>query len=202
MAEALGIASGAAGLLSLAIEVTKLSYTYIASVRGAPKSLTSYIAELTTLTSVLLQLEDLIQAKRFNSQNSQALSKALHDCQREIEHLRAKLEKKLSYGRIKAKVAALAWPLSESELLDKVNMLHRYNGIFSSALQADNLYVARLGSGYWLITCQEQWQSRRTKSYETLGRVSHSYKCFYVSSGEAAITCTYRYRSKRNNCLV
>ncbi|QGI68738.1 hypothetical protein CEK27_012709 [Fusarium fujikuroi] len=142
MAEALGIASGAAGLLSLAIEVTKLSYTYIASVRGAPKSLTSYIAELTTLTSVLLQLEDLIQAKGFNSQNIQALSKALHDCQREIEHLRAKLEKKLSYGRIKAKVAALAWPLSESELLDKVNMLHRYNSIFSSALQADNLTVA------------------------------------------------------------
>ncbi|KAI1038626.1 hypothetical protein LB505_007594 [Fusarium chuoi] len=69
MAEALGIASGAAGLLSLAIEVTKLSYTYIASVRGAPKSLTSYIAELTTLTSVLLQLEDLIRVNRFNSQN-------------------------------------------------------------------------------------------------------------------------------------
>ncbi|KAF5706589.1 ankyrin repeat domain-containing protein [Fusarium mundagurra] len=142
MAEVLGIASGAAGLLSLAIEVTKLSYTYIASVRGAPKSLTAYIGELATLTSVLLQLEDLIQAKRFNGQNSQTLSKALHDCQQEIEHLRAKLEKKVSYGRIKAKVAALAWPLSESELLDKVNMLHRYNGIFSSALQADSLTVA------------------------------------------------------------
>ncbi|KAF5536938.1 ankyrin repeat domain-containing protein [Fusarium phyllophilum] len=91
MAEVLGIASGAAGLLSLAIEVTKFSYTCIASVR---------------------------------------------------EHLRAKLEKKVSYGRIKARVAALAWPLSESELLDKVNMLHRYNGIFSSALQADSLTVA------------------------------------------------------------
>ncbi|EWG52246.1 hypothetical protein FVEG_11036 [Fusarium verticillioides 7600] len=142
MAEALGIASGAAGLLSLAIEVTKLSYTYIASVRGAPKSLTSYIAELTTLTSVMLQLEDLIRTKRFNGQNSQTLSKALHDCQLEVESLRAKLQKKLSYGRIKAKVAALAWPLSESELLDKVNMLHRYNGIFSSALQADNLTMA------------------------------------------------------------
>ncbi|KAF5685656.1 ankyrin protein [Fusarium denticulatum] len=142
MAEVLGIVSGAAGLLSLAIEVTKLSYTYIASVRGAPKSLTSYIGELATLTSVLLQLEDLIQAKGLNGQNSQTLSKALHECQLEVEHLREKLEKKLSYGRIKAKVAALAWPLSESELLEKVNMLHRYNGIFSSALQADSLTVA------------------------------------------------------------
>ncbi|KAI7763013.1 hypothetical protein LZL87_011156 [Fusarium oxysporum] len=142
MAEALGIASGAAGLLSLAIEVTKLSYTYIASVRGAPKSLTSYIGELATLTSVLLQLDDLIQAKRLNSQNSQILSKALSDCKQEVEHLRAKLERKVSYGGIKAKVAALAWPLSESELQDKVNMLHRYNGIFSSALQADSLTVA------------------------------------------------------------
>ncbi|EXL96341.1 hypothetical protein NOF04DRAFT_9631 [Fusarium oxysporum II5] len=142
MAEALGIASGAAGLLSLAIEVTKLSYTYIASVRGAPKSLTSYIGELATLTSVLLQLDDLIQARRVNSQNSQILSKALNDCKQEVEHLKAKLERKVSYGRIKAKVAALAWPLSESELQDKVNMLHRYNGIFSSALQADSLTVA------------------------------------------------------------
>ncbi|KAF4443722.1 Ankyrin repeat domain-containing 50 [Fusarium acutatum] len=142
MAEVLGIASGAAGLLSLAIEVTKLSYTYIASVRGAPKSLTSYIGELATLTSVLSQLQGLIQAKNFNGQNGQTLSKALHDCQLEVEHLRVKLEKKLSYGRIKAKVAALAWPLSESELLEKVNMLHRYNGIFSSALQADSLTMA------------------------------------------------------------
>ncbi|KAH7215263.1 ankyrin repeat-containing domain protein [Fusarium oxysporum] len=142
MAEALGIASGAAGLLSLAIEVTKLSYTYIASVRGAPKSLTSYIGELATLTSVLLQLDDLIQARKVNGQNNQVLSKALKDCKQEVEHLKAKLERKVSYGRIKAKVAALAWPLSESELQDKVNMLHRYNGIFSSALQADSLTVA------------------------------------------------------------
>ncbi|KAL7764866.1 hypothetical protein ACKLNR_006011 [Fusarium oxysporum f. sp. zingiberi] len=142
MAEVLGIVSGAAGLLSLAIEVTKLSYTYIASVRGAPKSLTSYIGELATLTSVLLQLDDLIQARKVNSQNSQILSKALNDCKQEVEHLKAKLERKVSYGRIKAKVAALAWPLSESELQDKVNMLHRYNGIFSSALQADSLTVA------------------------------------------------------------
>ncbi|SPJ73995.1 related to ankyrin [Fusarium torulosum] len=142
MAEVLGIVSGAAGLLSLAIEVTKLSYTYIASVRGAPKSLTSYIGELATLTSVLLQLDDLIQSKKINSQNSQVLNKALNDCKQEVEHLRAKLERKVSYGRIKAKVAALAWPLSESELQDKVNMLHRYNGIFSSALQADSLTIA------------------------------------------------------------
>jgi hypothetical protein len=139
MAEALGIASGAAGLLSLAIEVTKLSYTYIASVQGAPKSLTSYIGELATLTSILLQLDDVIQSKKINSQNSQILNKALNNCRQEVEHLRAKLERKVSYGGIKAKVAVLAWPLSESELQDKVNMLHRYNGIFSSALQADTL---------------------------------------------------------------
>jgi hypothetical protein len=139
MAEALGIASGVAGLLSLAIEMTKLSYTYIASVRGAPKSLTAYIRELATLTSVLLQLENLIQARRLNGQNSQILSKALNDCKQEVEHLRAKLERKLSHGRFMANVAALVWPLSQSELLDKVNMLHRYNGLFSSALQADNL---------------------------------------------------------------
>ncbi|KAI6762433.1 hypothetical protein HG530_008413 [Fusarium avenaceum] len=142
MAEALGIASGAAGLLSLAIEVTKLSYTYIASVRGTPKSLTSYIGELATLTSVLLQLDDLIQSEKINSQNSQILNKALNDCKQEVETLRTKLERKVSYGGIKARVAALAWPLSESELLDKVNMLHRYNGIFSSALQADTLTIA------------------------------------------------------------
>ncbi|KAG5655370.1 hypothetical protein KAF25_006873 [Fusarium avenaceum] len=142
MAEALGITSGAAGLLSLAIEVTKLSYTYIASVRGAPKSLTSYIGELATLTSVLLQLDDVIQSKKINSQNIQILNKALNDCKQEVESLRTKLERKVSYGGIKARVAALAWPLSESELLDKVNMLHRYNGIFSSALQADTLTIA------------------------------------------------------------
>ncbi|KAM0338385.1 hypothetical protein ACHAPU_011340 [Fusarium lateritium] len=142
MAEALGIASGAAGLLSLAIEVTKLSYTYIASVRGAPKSLTSYIGELATLTSVLLQLDDLVESKSIISQNSQILNKALNDCKQEVEQLRTKLERKVSCGGIKAKVAALAWPLSESELQDKVNMLHRYNGIFSSALHADTLTIA------------------------------------------------------------
>ncbi|KAM0264342.1 hypothetical protein ACHAPA_008267, partial [Fusarium lateritium] len=131
MAEALGIASGAAGLLSLAIEVTKLSYSYIDSVRGSPKALISYTHELTTLSSVLLQLEDAVKSKNSSShlsgRNGDVLINALSECKLEVESIQLKLEQRASRVGFKSKMTALAWPFSETELHDKVTMLHRYN---------------------------------------------------------------------------
>ena len=64
---------------------------------------------------------------------------AMKECKQELEQLKKTLEKKAARSGIRGKLETLAWYFSEPEVKEKVEMLHRYNGIFSSALVADNL---------------------------------------------------------------
>jgi hypothetical protein len=60
MAEALGIASGIAGLLSLTIETYRISAKYISGVRNASKVVNDLLRELNALKKVLVDLDGLI----------------------------------------------------------------------------------------------------------------------------------------------
>lgn len=56
IADPLSVADFVAGLVSLAIQLSQLSFQYVSSVTGSSKGWSSYIQELSTLTSVLLKL--------------------------------------------------------------------------------------------------------------------------------------------------
>ncbi|KAF4339609.1 ankyrin repeat domain protein [Fusarium beomiforme] len=146
MADPLSIASGAAGLFSLSLEVTKLSRTYISNVRGAPHAMSSYLLELRTLSDLLLRIMSALQTDQIDNQrldpNTNALDAALAECRREVEIMEKKLQKKTSLTGIRARISRLAYPFSEPELQMKVNMLNRYNSMFSSALETINLSLA------------------------------------------------------------
>jgi hypothetical protein len=60
MAEALGLAAGIAGLLSLTIETYRISAKYISGVRNASKLVTDLLRELDALKKVLVDLDGLI----------------------------------------------------------------------------------------------------------------------------------------------
>lgn len=59
MVEALGIASGIAGLVSLTIEIFGISYKYIHGVRDASSSAHRFLGELENLKVVLFQIEKM-----------------------------------------------------------------------------------------------------------------------------------------------
>ena len=63
MVEVLAAVSGIAGLLSLTIEVCKISKVYIDGVHGASRSIVSIVAELKGLKQVLWELDELYAAE-------------------------------------------------------------------------------------------------------------------------------------------
>lgn len=62
MADPFSIVSGVAGLLSLAMEITKLSYGFISDIRSAHATQKRYLREVSALTDVLLRSEEAAQA--------------------------------------------------------------------------------------------------------------------------------------------
>ena len=58
MAEIIGVVSGIAGLISLAMETTRLSYGYISDIRSAHSTQKQYLREMSALTEVLLRSEE------------------------------------------------------------------------------------------------------------------------------------------------
>ena len=59
MAEVLGTASGVAGLLSLTIEMIKITSTYINSVQGASPTMRRLLSELESMEDVLVKIDQL-----------------------------------------------------------------------------------------------------------------------------------------------
>jgi hypothetical protein len=141
MSDPLSVSASVAGLVSLAIGLSQVSYGYITAVKGSSKTWSSYIRELSALTLILIQaqqatevegVEHLLVARTPDIPNA-----IINECRVELELLKQKLSK----TGIKKAVESLKWPFTESETQKTVETLHRFNSIFSSALSADNLYV-------------------------------------------------------------
>src|SRR6266487_4869065 len=60
--EGLAIASGVAGLLSLTIEVCRISAKYINGIRGATEAVQALLRELKALKKALMNLDELVES--------------------------------------------------------------------------------------------------------------------------------------------
>jgi hypothetical protein len=94
-----GVAS-VAGLVSLAIQLSQTSFQYISSVKGSSKAWSSYIQELSTLTSVLLKLQQACD--RAGAQDLSPIlpapglsSHSIQECHNELNSLKSTLSEKL-----------------------------------------------------------------------------------------------------------
>lgn len=67
MAEIIAAASGIAGLLTLAIEVSKISKIYVDGVFGASQAVASILSELKGLKQILFELDELYTGVDYGS---------------------------------------------------------------------------------------------------------------------------------------
>lgn len=144
MADPLSGAAGVAGLVSLAIQLSQLSFQYISSIKGSSQAWSSYIQELSTLTSALLKLQQACNGAgaqdSFHVLPAPGLSShSIQECCNELESLKSTLSEKLQKRGLRGKLEMLSWPFSESDTQVKVLMLHRFSSLFESSLVADNL---------------------------------------------------------------
>ena len=91
--EAFAIASNAAGLLSLGIEVCKGLLTYYRSYRNAESDIVGMYSSIETLTKTLILLESVVQNDIFDRQIVENVEKSILSTQNGIRSLGKKLDK-------------------------------------------------------------------------------------------------------------
>ena len=144
MADPLSTVGSIAGLVSLAIQLSQLSFKYVSSIKGSSKAWSSYIQELSTLTSVLLKLQQACeragaQDLSFGLPAPGPSSDSILECHKELESLKTTLSDKLKKRGLRGKLEMLSWPFSEPDTQAKILLLHRFSSLFESSIVADNL---------------------------------------------------------------
>jgi hypothetical protein len=144
MAEALGIASAIASLVTIVGQIAKLSYGFLNDVRNASKLQKAYLQEVSALTDILLRFDQIFEvADSYNYLTIRPSSisvNILNNCQDDLKSLKEKLERRSKGdGRMERLKWAFAWPFEEKGIKTHINILHKYRDIFSDALTADAL---------------------------------------------------------------
>lgn len=140
MAEVLAIASGIAGLLSLTIEVSRISSTYVKGVKSASESAKGLLQELKVLKQVLFELDNLVAVDDediFPVGPSRLRVQDFEECRKLLEKLRGDLLERLTGNSISVKLKALSWPFSEGRTQQMMANLHQHLAIFQNALNID-----------------------------------------------------------------
>ena len=132
MAEAIGFAAGVAGLISLTIQLTQLSHTYISDARNAPRAQKSYLQEVIALTDILSRLKNALQ----ESESSEVVASHIPEHSDDLIALCAK-KLSLQQTKLQQNKHRLIWPFYEREAKKATEELHRFRSIFSDCLTAN-----------------------------------------------------------------
>ncbi|KAF4901505.1 Ankyrin repeat and SOCS box protein 13 [Colletotrichum fructicola] len=137
MAEVVGLVSGIASLVTMAMQITKLSYSYIADIRSAHSTQKQYLREVSALTEVLLRSEEVsqnLEKENIGLSRPSDLSKSVvAECAQKLDNLCVELRKPSP---------SIFWPIQEKNLKKHIEDLHRFRSIFADFLSAQALTVA------------------------------------------------------------
>ncbi|KAJ5448697.1 hypothetical protein N7445_003518 [Penicillium cf. griseofulvum] len=136
MAELVGLLVSIGGLVQLAGQITKLSYSYVSDIKSAPKTQKLYLQEVSALTDVLFRVEKAIRETETTGLElplcpSSLNEEALQECRRQLSVLHLDLDKRLR---------RLVWPFQEKEVKKYIDLLHRYRSLFADFLSINLMF--------------------------------------------------------------
>ena len=151
MAEAIGLAASVVGILTLACQVTALSYKYLNNVKNASKDVEDLRLKLTSLSGILAAIhrcevvnEVTLSNGRDTGQNPlTVIETSLQQCTGVMEEMKLKLENKSINKYESAKAAlgvieSLKWPLKEKEMKDYTKKPQGFKSTFTLAISVEN----------------------------------------------------------------
>lgn len=131
------------GIIQLASKVTTLGYGYIGSVKRASEDVEKLMAEILSLSNVLVALKEFMDHQISSGSESKALQTldgALRGCTLELERLELNLKSLTGMRkRLRRMVGSLQWPFKESETLQIMTHIERHKNIFILALSTDHM---------------------------------------------------------------
>lgn len=144
MAEAIGVASGIAGLLSLTITIISISYQYVSNAHSASKSISAYLQELASLKTLLIKLDEMAHSldtmETFKERSPALLSMtSIGQCQMVLDQLHSTLRKQSTGNLLLSRLNRLTWPFAEVETRRLIETIHRHRSTFETILSANGL---------------------------------------------------------------
>ncbi|KAI5812827.1 hypothetical protein BZA77DRAFT_346729 [Pyronema omphalodes] len=170
----LSLSASAAGLLSLAIEVTKILTGYISAVKSAPQDASELNTEMLALCHILEKLVEILRSDddigidseaSFNDQS--VLRSVISVCQEHITTVYKRIAKLRSTDKISRLVERMVWPLKKDECQQSVRVVHRYVQTLQVLLVASNRSLMSQHSAVVVSKLEEQ-HKRTTDSIEMM----------------------------------
>ena len=159
MAEPFTIATGIAGLLSLAGPILAEGYAYLASVRDSPNALKQLLSEISRLDAVLGQIDELaresttipVQSQKSRQRVSEVITpdtiRTASDLLKSVQSS-IKLCERIPGQSAKNIGRAFFWPFKEREVKESLDRFRRLITTFQLALSIESKWVF-----YWISVC-------------------------------------------------
>jgi hypothetical protein len=133
------LATGIAGLLSLAIQASQMTQQYCTSAKHATKAALEMVNELKVLESNLSHLRAFLESESGFSKSfeyTSVLYTSTNACRIKIEKLCSRLNTVQ-----RSRFGALVWPFSEEEYRSAIQDIRGFAQTFQFALTTDGWYV-------------------------------------------------------------
>lgn len=147
----LSFSSGIAGLLSLTIEITKLTYEYVSGVKDAPKSAQNLLTETTAIENILRDLRnkvllnpDVSAMFKSAAMDQSARVKLLQQCEADLSSLLKELQRNSGLTSKLSSLQRLKWPFKEGEMQDKLTRLRWFQSQLATLASHDTLMTSTL----------------------------------------------------------
>lgn len=130
----LDVASGVAGLIALALQVSHSLTEYITAVKDKSKNVQELLEELNLLGEALSLLNDFIFEEELKGRlldDASLFARAVRDCKRRIERIGKSLTP--PEGKLGRAWDRFIWPFEQKEIIKLVQNLRRFTSIFHFA---------------------------------------------------------------------
>ncbi|KAI5814530.1 hypothetical protein BZA77DRAFT_345631 [Pyronema omphalodes] len=154
-----GFAASVAGLVSLAIEVTKILNAYVHDVKDAPQEASELNTKVTVLSHVLRKLVDTLQSDDMQAvtiDEHSFLSSVVSSCEHHVKFVYKNIAKLRDTSKVKALMGRVSWPFQKEECLRSIETLHRYTQTVEHLLAISNRALMTQGFDAVLEMLKEQ----------------------------------------------
>lgn len=137
------MASGIAGLITLALQVGTVIAEYSIAVKEGPKNIQELKQELLLLGEVLSQLQDFLYSEKLRGRSfdsNSVLQSAIASCKVRIERIGDKL-RRTDGGRASRIVEKLKWPFETKEVDKEVTNMRSYTQAFQFSLTIEGWWA-------------------------------------------------------------
>ena len=164
--DGVSVASGVAGLITLALQLSGTIAEYASAVKDKPHAVAEFENELSILSEVLGQLSEVLSSDRLKSRQfdrNSVLQRAIIDCDRRMARISEKLRPK-NGGRLSRALDRLKWPFEQKEVLQMVENLRRFTQTFQFALSIENCAI--------LAQTSEEVSEQLKEKFDTVNKIN------------------------------